>query len=517
VSQRRSGYSRNKIHFELLEQRQMLSANPVGGELLVNDPVIGEQSIVASSTAVAATDASTIVVFEGKGPIDRQGVFAEVLTTDGQTTAPSFRVNSTIRGDQSSPAIGADDEGNFVIAWAGRGLGDKGGVFFQRFSSTGTAIGGETLVNETTGGKQSEPAIAVASDGAFVVAWSGVGVGDVSGIFLRRFDAVGTPLGGERLVNTNIADQQVDPAIAFDTTGGFVLSWSSRHQDGSDWGLFGQRFDATGMPVGVEFQWNSTTENSQQSVTLAADPDGGIVAAWQSREQDGDGWGVVARQLATDGTTLGSEVVLNNTTAGQQRDVSLAIAEDGQWLAAWTTGTTNGAGWEVEARSFRSDSTAEGDAFAVNRDTSGANSGFQYQPSVAIAGDDAFIAWAGDGEPDRRGVYLQVYEVDRVDDDPQQSPNLAPIADQTAAVNTPFEFTVTTTDPNAGDTLTFTLDPDNAPETATIEQTDNNTAIIRWTPTPQEAGQTFLFRVLVIDDGILPLSDSEDFMVTVGA
>jgi len=220
VSRCRSGYSRNKIYFELLEPRQMLSVSPVGGELLVNDLVIREQSIVASSMAVAATDANTVVVFQGKGPIDRQGVFAEVLGTDGQTTTPSFRVNSTIRGDQSSAAVGADDDGNFVVAWAGRGLGDKQGVFFQRFSSTGVAIGSETLVNETTGGKQSEPTIAVASDGSFVVAWSGVGTGDVSGIFLRRFDAAGTSLGGETLVNTNTADLQTEPAIAFDSTGG---------------------------------------------------------------------------------------------------------------------------------------------------------------------------------------------------------------------------------------------------------------------------------------------------------
>ncbi len=489
----------------------------MGGELLINDLVIREQSIVASSMAVAATDSNTVVVFEGRGPLDRQGVFARVLGTEGQTTTPSFRVNSTIRGDQFSPAVSANDDGNFVVAWAGRGPGDKQGVFFQRLDSTGTAVGGETLVNETTGGRQSEPALAIASDGSFVVAWSGVGEGDVSGIFLRRFDASGTPIGGEILVNTTTADQQVEPAIAFDSTGGFVVGWSSRHQDGSDWGLFGQRFDATAMPVGEEFQWNSTTENSQQSVTLAADPDGGIVAAWQSRAQDGDGWGVVARQLAADGTTLGSEVVLNNTTVGQQRDVSLAIAEDGQWLAAWTTGTTDGAGWEVEARSFTADATAEGDAFAVNRETAGANSGLQYRPSVAIAGDDAFIAWSGAGESDRRAIYLQVYEVDLVDDGPQQSPDLAAIADQTSDVNMQFEFTVTATDPNSRDTLTFTLDPDNRPETATIEQTDNQTAIIRWTPTPLEAGQTFSFRVLVTDDGNSPLSDSEDFSVTVGA
>ena len=151
------------MRFERLEERSLLSATPVGSELLVNDFVPRIQAAGAGATAVAVSDDTTVIVYDGKGPRDRQGVFAEVLDANGQTLTPSFQVNSTLRGDQFAPAVAAHDDGTFIVAWAGRGVGDKQGVFFQRYSSAGVPLGDETLANETTGGKQSEPAIATAA------------------------------------------------------------------------------------------------------------------------------------------------------------------------------------------------------------------------------------------------------------------------------------------------------------------------------------------------------------------
>ena len=34
-------------------------------------------------------------------------------------------------------------------------------------------------------------------------------------------------------------------------SGRYVLVWASELQDGSDWGIFGQRFSAAGTPMGL--------------------------------------------------------------------------------------------------------------------------------------------------------------------------------------------------------------------------------------------------------------------------
>lgn len=98
------------------------------------------------------------------------------------------------------------------------------------------------------------------------------------------------------------------------------------------------------------------------------------------------------------------------------------------------------------------------------------------------------------------------------------APDLAAVADVEATIGEPLEITVTATDSD-GDGLTFLLDRDDpdgtVPEGATLEQTDNGTAVIRWTPTASDGTGDFVFSVLVVDDGTPALSDRETFTVTI--
>src|SRR5207344_800661 len=85
----------------------------------------------------------------------------------------------------------------------------------------GVAVGGETLVNTTTTGTQqtgpssNSRSVAVASDGSYVVVWSGQGPGgsgetggNAPGVFFQRFSAAGAKLGGEIHVNQTTANAQ---------------------------------------------------------------------------------------------------------------------------------------------------------------------------------------------------------------------------------------------------------------------------------------------------------------------
>ncbi len=95
------------------------------------------------------------------------------------------------------------------------------------------------------------------------------------------------------------------------------------------------------------------------------------------------------------------------------------------------------------------------------------------------------------------------------------APNLVPIAAQQAVEGTLLEVPVTGGDIDEGTVLTFSLDLDNSPEDATIETTGPNTAIVRWTPGPEDVPGPVGFRVLVTDNASVPASDAESFEVTV--
>ncbi|QDU55512.1 peptidylprolyl isomerase [Aeoliella mucimassa] len=498
--------------FQTLEPRWMMAADTVGDESLINDLVVHAQSTAGSQMAVGMSDSNSVVVYSGAGATDNSGVFAKVYDSDGDVLLEDFQVNSTFAGTQSEASVEVFEDGSFVITWSGRGEGDSQGIFMRMFDADGAALGDEVLVNTTVGGKQFDPAIAMASDGSFAIGWSGQSTDDSTGVYLQRFDADGEMVGDEVLVNTTTEKSQTGIALVFDSEDVLVASWSSMGQDGSDWGVYGQRYDTDGELLGEEFAWNTTTDDAQQNVSLAAGPDGEVVAIWQSREQDGDGWGIVARVLASDGETFGDEILVNDETEGQQYDAKLAIADDGSWLVTWTTGTDDGAGWEVAARSFDEDGTPEDDSFAVNQEMAGANSGHQHYASVAIQGDKAVIVWSGRGTTDRYGVYKQDYDYEL---EAQVAPDLEEIDDDNATVGVEYSVTVTASDENSRDTLSFYLDTENVPEGATIEQIDNNTAVIRWTATEDLLGETVTFRVLVADDGEPVMVDSEEFTLTV--
>ena len=106
--------------------------------------------------------------------------------------------------------------------------------------------------------------------GSFIVAWSSRDQdGSGEGIFAQRYDAAGVKVGGEFQVNTFTSGDQLLPSVAANAAGDFVVAWESLDQDGSSYGIFGQRYDATGAASGGEFQVNTFTADRQQGASVA--------------------------------------------------------------------------------------------------------------------------------------------------------------------------------------------------------------------------------------------------------
>jgi hypothetical protein len=67
-----------------------------------------------------------------------------------------------------------------------------------------------------------------------------------------------------------------------DAKGNFVVAWESYLQDGSDMGVFAQRFDTAGQRVGSEFQVNFTTAYAQENPTVALGANGRAVITFDN-------------------------------------------------------------------------------------------------------------------------------------------------------------------------------------------------------------------------------------------
>jgi hypothetical protein len=179
------------------------------------------------------------------------------------------------------------------------------------YDSAGGAVGSEFRVNVATTPDQAHASVASDPSGNFVVTWASYPQdGGTYGIFGRRYDSAGHALGGEFRVNSYTTSQQRYPSVASDASGTFVVAWESSGQDGSGYGVFGQRYDSGGVPQGAEFQINSFTTGSQRMSSVGATGTDQFVVAWQS-PGDGGGYGVFGRRLDFAGETI--TVVKPNT------------------------------------------------------------------------------------------------------------------------------------------------------------------------------------------------------------
>jgi hypothetical protein len=196
--------------------------------------------------------------------------------------------------------VASDTVGNFVVVWMSYGQdGSNSGVFGQRYASSGAALGPEFQVNTYTTSDQNRPAVASDSSGNFVVVWqSDTQDGAFSGIFGQRYGSSGAPLGPEFRVNTYTTSFQDFPSVAADASVNFVVVWQGQYQDGSNYGIFGQRYASSGVPLGPEFRVNTYTTSRQFAPVVASDTAGNFVVVWSSDTQDGSGYGVFGQRYS---------------------------------------------------------------------------------------------------------------------------------------------------------------------------------------------------------------------------
>ena len=132
---------------------------------------------------------------------------------------------------------------------------------------------------------------------------------------------------------------------AMSDAGEFVIVWSSFGQDGSGFGVFGQRFDSAGIPQGSEFQVNTFTNNDQNLASVAMDAAGNFVIAWQSEGSPGtDSYSssIQARRYASDGSAVGDQFQVNTYTSSFQFAPAIAQAAGGEFVVAWTSNGSGG-------------------------------------------------------------------------------------------------------------------------------------------------------------------------------
>ena len=328
-------------------------------------------------------------------------------------------VNHDQAGIQSDPAVATDADGNYVVVWVAPAAGGTTDIVGQRMTRAGRRVGPLFTVASYTLGNQIDPDVAMDRYGNFVVTWAGVGlvgsgttaVTDTAGVWARVFNASGVPQGNQFQVAQARDGTQDRPAIAMGPQGNFAVTWSS-NAVGGQYDVYARRFNANGTAASGEFRVNAASTKAEWNSDVAMDDAGNFVVTWE-----GDGastaFDVYAQRYSAAGAAQGSRITVNKFTAGDQKEAQVAMDSAGNFIVAWQSYNQDGNGLGVYGKLFSAAGAVRREEFLVNEWTTS----HQYQAAVSMSDNGKFvISWSSQHQDDPRlydyGVYGRIYNAD---------------------------------------------------------------------------------------------------------
>lgn len=285
--------------------------------------VLKDDSFVVAWTSANQGDALNSAGSQMGDTPNQAGVFSQHFDKSGNPIGWETKVSDSGGGDATVTAL---KDGGYMIGHEGIAAGSGEMTIDATYFDSNDVKLPNTIyaVNSTKedlhaasnpdynelASKVKLPTAVTLSDGTIAMAWQAprdaypstgsLNVHDDS-IIVRLLSSTGDVLTGEIVANTFTTYEQSQPAIAA-LTNGFVVVWQSMLQDGSYWGVYGQRFNADGSKAGDEFQVNTKTQDSQQHPTVTGLANGGFVISWEAQYQDGNQQGSL--QPGTSGTEI---------------------------------------------------------------------------------------------------------------------------------------------------------------------------------------------------------------------
>ena len=392
---------------DIYAQRCNSSGTPLGANFKVNDD---PGTTYQREPAVAADGSGNFIITwqDWRNGI-HWDVYIQRYDLSGTPLAFNFRVNDDIGyAVQQYPDVALDDDGNFVITWKDHRFSDYGDIFAQRLNSSGIPLGSNFKVNDGVPGA-FYPAIASHSSGSFVITWEDSREASWD-IFAQRYDSLGTPLDSNLRVNDDSLGDvyQVSPAIGVAGSGKFVITWADDREGNDD--IYAQRFNSSGTPYYWNFRVNDHWNYSQRCPAIGYDGSGNFVITWVDRRNAM--YDIYVQRYNSYGYAQGYNFKVNDVSAviaPQEWWVPPAVAFDGagNFIITWYDERNGLEDFDIYAQRLNPQGWPLGSNFKVNDDPVSA---YQGSPDIASDGRSKFIITWSDYRNGNWDVYAQKYD-----------------------------------------------------------------------------------------------------------
>ncbi|RYD63815.1 MAG: hypothetical protein EOP58_10735, partial [Sphingomonadales bacterium] len=289
----------------------------------------------------------------------QNGIAARIFEPDGTPAGAQFQVNTAILASQIGPKVTALANGGFIVGWSDPSQGeggatgdaDQNAVKAQYFDAAGARVGGEILVNTDTAASQTLKAITTLANGNVLLVWEGFAIpgiglpGNSADIRAQILSPTGGFVGGEFVVNANVAETQRSPEAVALANGNFAILWKT-----GDFDAGFRVFDAAGTPLGSETTIPTGISGIEGSADMVALPNGNVVVTWPGVGPNRGS--IVAQIFSPSGVKIGGELSVGPTissSAGAPPEI--ALLENGGFVIAWMTLTSTSTN-KIVARTY---------------------------------------------------------------------------------------------------------------------------------------------------------------------
>ncbi|MBW8877810.1 MAG: hypothetical protein JF614_22815 [Acidobacteria bacterium] len=308
-----------------------------------------------------------------------------------QPQGPAFQVNTYALSDQLHPAVATDADGNFVALW----IDKLRGLFLRRFDAAGTPLTPEIRVDDPPIpaawlARQDLPRIAMdGKSGGFAIVYS-----SSDGIWIRRFNAIAQPLDRIGLPYNATGELLLEPDAVYDEAGSLQVVWRATTPTRTF--ILFQRLDPQGRAVGGASPANEVIAGARRRPRLALDPwSGDVLVTWVDERETGnpDVW---ARRLDASGQPRGPEfhVDTDNHGNGEAQSAQPLAHGDGGFSVVWSNFLpASPIGATVEVRAQRYD--ALGTRFGPETLVTGEGADTNPAAAVLDSHGDVLVLWPG--------------------------------------------------------------------------------------------------------------------------
>jgi len=241
-----------------------------------------------------------------------------------------FKVNSDNGNyEQTDPRIAVAPDGSFVIVWIDKREGDNN-VYLQRYNSDGYPETDNVKINDdVTTSWQAQPALDAGISGQYGVVWQDFrtdGYPSNPDVLFQPLDSLSIPIDTNRNITPGYQNwMRENPDISLSAWGAGVVVWAD-YLNGN-WDIYGQLIGADGSLIGSSFKVNDDVGTAQQHYPkVSTSAEGWFVVTWYDNRSGNDD--IFIQRFEDDGTPMGVNVRIN-TDGTNKRQTFPDVTTDG--------------------------------------------------------------------------------------------------------------------------------------------------------------------------------------------